>query len=79
VGYPVSVSIIYQVRKRRLSANISTACEKDPYCLLDGNSEVTTKGNSIGKKKLPVNIERDQRSNMEVDCSTADIFREMGR
>lgn len=30
-------------------------------------SEMTSKGRGIGNRKLPVNIKRDQRSNMEVD------------
>lgn len=45
-----------------------------PRHLLDGiTSEVTTKGSTIGNRKLPVNIERDQRSNMEVDYSKTEI------
>lgn len=36
-----------------------------------------TKGNSIGKKKLPENIERDKRSNMEMDHSKAEILFEV--
>lgn len=36
--------------------------------------EVNTKGSSIGKKKLLANTEGDQSSDMEVDCSKAEIL-----
>lgn len=66
MGYPVSVSIINQARKR---TNIGTTSM--PSVRWHHLSEMTTKGSGIGNRKLPVNIETDQRSNMEVDYSKA--------
>lgn len=64
----LSASIIYQARKR---ANIGTTSV--PSVRWHHLSEMTTKGSGIGNRKLPVNIERDRRSDMEVDYSKAEI------
>lgn len=66
--YPVSVSIMYQVRKR---SNIGTTSM--PSNRWHHLSEMTTKGSGEGNSKFPLNIERDQRTNVEVDYSKAEI------
>lgn len=57
-----------------LSANVITPCEKDPCALLNGISEVATKANNIVKKKLPLTIAIEKRSNTEVNYFKSKIL-----